>query len=254
MEVASVQTLQFTVSGRRFELSRRLVEDRLAGLAPETIVKHAVKINDVWYPVTQAFEVALGVPRRQFITDTARRHFASLGFEMRGDRKPHAPRHFSRRGGGAGAARGRLEGNPTGEWFCKANIQAVVVAALGAAGWRILSVEDTLSTRRVVDVVAERAGSALGVGVEGFPGRVELDPAPTDEIDLTAPGARAAGWYAEAVLAAMRLRGRRPSWRSVIALPDIPDYRTLYAETAGSLAAASIHVWWVRADGSVSQR
>jgi len=253
MEVASVQTVQFTVSGRRFELSRPLVEDRLAGVAPEPIVKHAVKINDVWYPVIQAFELALAIPRKQFITDTARRHFAALGFEMRGERKPHPPRHFPRRGG-TGAKRGRVDGDGTGEWFGKANVESVVVAALGGLGWRILSVADTVSSRRVVDVVADRAGTAIGLVVEGFPTTPDPDLSWTDGIDPATSGGRPAGWYAATVVAAMRLRGRRPSWRSVIALPDVPCYRTLHKETAGSLAAACIDVWWIRADGSVSQR
>jgi hypothetical protein len=254
MEVASVQTVQFTVSGRRFELSRRLVEDRLGGVAPEPVVKHAVKINDVWYPVIQAFELALGIPRKQFITDTARRHFAALGFEMRGERKPHPPRHLPRRGGGTGAEPGRVDGHGTGEWFGKANVESVVVAALGAAGWRILSVAGAVSSRRVVDVVADRAGTAIGLVVEGFPPTGDPDLSWTDGIDLATSGGRPADWYAAAVVAAMRLRGRRPSWRSVIALPDVSCYRTLHAETAGSLAAACIDVWWIRVDGSVSQR
>jgi hypothetical protein len=49
----------------------------------------------------------------------------------------------------------------------------------------------------------------------------------------------------------MRLRGKEPEWSSVIALPDFPRYRDLYAETSGSLAAAQIAVWWVSADGGV---
>ncbi len=49
----------------------------------------------------------------------------------------------------------------------------------------------------------------------------------------------------------MRLRGKEPQWRSVIALPDFPRYRDLHAETAGSLAAAQIEVWWVDQAGAV---
>lgn len=38
---------------------------------------------------------------------------------------------------------------------------------------------------------------------------------------------------------------REPSWRSVMALPNFPPYRTLHAETVGSVEAAGIDVWWV---------
>ncbi len=49
----------------------------------------------------------------------------------------------------------------------------------------------------------------------------------------------------------MRLRGKEPSWRSVIALPDFSRYRDLYSETQGSLAASQITVWWIDDDGTV---
>ena len=50
----------------------------------------------------------------------------------------------------------------------------------------------------------------------------------------------------------MRLRGKEPAWRSVIAVPAFSRYQDLYAETQGSFAAARIEVWWVDQDGSVS--
>ena len=69
-----------------------MVETRLAGVSPEPIHKGAVKINQTWFPVVQAFERALGVLRSEFITDTARRHLISLGFELRSNRQP-GPAH-----------------------------------------------------------------------------------------------------------------------------------------------------------------
>ncbi len=51
----------------------------------------------------------------------------------------------------------------------------------------------------------------------------------------------------------MRLRGKEPTWRSVIALPDFPRYRDLQAETTGSLAAAQIDVWWLDQAGALHQ-
>jgi len=61
-------------------------------------------------------------------------------------------------------------------------------------------------------------------------------------------------WFAQAVLAAMRLRGKEPGWRSVIALPDFSRYRALHAETRGSLDAAEIEAWWVHESGTVISR
>jgi len=52
----------------------------------------------------------------------------------------------------------------------------------------------------------------------------------------------------------MRLRGKEPAWRSVIALPDFSRYRALHAETRGSLDAAEIEAWWVHESGTVISR
>ena len=249
MGVAQDQTLQFTVKGRRYELSRSVVEGRLTDAVPEPIYKHAVKINGRWFPVTQAFEAALNVPRMHFISDTARRHFAALGFEMRGERTSRiAPVADS-------PDKTALTARPvTDEWFREANVQAAVVTALASAGWRILSVANTATRERGVDVIAQRGGRTVGAEVKGFPSGGDPDPVRAGENKPTAPSTQAGHCYAQAVLAAMRLRSRRPGWRSVIVLPDFPHYRGLFTDTAGSLAAASIDVRWLQRDGRLHQR
>jgi hypothetical protein len=61
---------------------------RLAGVAPDAIRKHAVRVNDIWFPAIHAFAVATGIPRSEFISHTARRHLAALGYEVAGDVEP----------------------------------------------------------------------------------------------------------------------------------------------------------------------
>lgn len=247
------QQIRFTLNGDHYELSRAEVEARLVGVEPESIREHAVLINDTWFPVKQAFEVAVGVARSGFISHTARRHLAALGFEMHGK---IATRDVAR-----SAVPKRETGstpqpsvvNARKEWHTEANVQAAVVTALAAAGWTVRSVANTATKERGVDVIAERAGLTVGVEVKGFPSRTYADPARAGETKPTAPSTQAGHWFAQAILAAMRLRGREPGWRSIIALPDVPRYRKLHAETNNSLGAAQIEVWWVDADGTVSQ-
>ena len=138
-----------------------------------------------------------------------------------------------------------------GEWHTEANVQAALVTALAGEGWRILSVANTATKEHGIDVIASRDGRTVGVEVKGFPSRSYADPARAGEAKRTSPSTQAGHWYSQAVLAAMRLRGKEPSWGSVIALPDFPRYRDLHAETAGSLAAAQIEVWWVDQAGTV---
>lgn len=148
---------------------------------------------------------------------------------------------------------------PSGEWHTEANVQSCLVTALATDGWRILSVANTATKEHGIDVVASRDGQTVGVEVKGFPSRVYADPARAGETKRTSPSTQAGHWFSQAVLAAMRLRGKEPAWRSVIVLPDFPRYRDLHSQTVGPLAAAEIGVWWVdqaggRWDRSRNQR
>ena len=135
------------------------------------------------------------------------------------------------------------------EWHTEANVQASLVTALATDGWRILSVANTATKEHGIDVIASRDGQTVGIEVKGFPSRGYANPARAHEVKRTSPSTQAGHWYSQAVLAAMRLRGKEPTWRSVIALPDFPRYRDLHAETVGSLAAAQIEVWWLDQTG-----
>ncbi len=241
--------MRFTLNGREHELTRDHVDHHLRGVTPEPIRKLAVKIAGTWFPVNQAFEAATGVARASFISHTARRHLAALGYEVTEDLKSRGrapagsedrPTRFAGPRRPATASTGAA-----GEWHSEANVQAALVIALGADGWRIVSVADTATRERGVDVVASRGNLTVGVEVKGFPSRTYADPARAGEAKRTSPSTQASHWFAQAVLAAMRLRAREPRWRSIIALPDFPRYRDLHAETVGSLAAAQIEVWWV---------
>jgi len=53
------------------------------------------------------------------------------------------------------------------------------------------------------------------------------------------------------VLTVLRLRGRHPVDRVVIAFPDFPRYRSLAAETATTLRTVDIEVWFAGESGEV---
>ena len=154
--------------------------------------------------------------------------------------------------GGASSQRESTGATPAVcEWHTEANVQALLVTALATDRWRILSVANTATKEHGIDVIAARDGQTAGIEVKGFPSRAYADPARAGEQKRTSPSTQAGHWYSQAVLAAMRLRGKEPSWRSVIALPDFPRYRDLHAETVGSLAAAGIEVWWIDQRGGL---
>ena len=81
----SRSVVRFTLDGTRYELSRGEVEARLAEATPETIYTHGVRVNEIWFPVLQAFELAIGCARASFNSHTARRHLTALGFDVSGE-------------------------------------------------------------------------------------------------------------------------------------------------------------------------
>jgi hypothetical protein len=239
--------ITFTLSGRRYELTRTDVESRLASVAPDAIRKHTVRVNDIWFP---------GHPglRGGHRDSAVRVHLT----RVRGRRRCRAAHQHPWTGASTASAAGRsldeVSAAPapiSEEWHTEANVQAFLVTALVSDGWRILSVANTATKEHGIDVIAGGDGQAVGVEVKGFPSRGYADPTRSGEVKRTSSSTQAGHWYSQAVLAAMRLRGKEPEWLSVIALPDFPRYRELYAETSGSLAAAQIAVWWLSQDGIV---
>lgn len=167
-----MEQVQFTLNGDRYELSRAMVEARLADVEPESIREHAVQVNGTWFPIKQAFEAAAGVARSEFISHTARRHLAALGFDVRGEitsRNVASVAVPDRGKDSAPVVSSVVDAEK--EWHTEANVQAAVVTALAAAGWMFRSVANTATKERGIDVVAERAGLTVGVEVKGFPSR-----------------------------------------------------------------------------------
>lgn len=141
--------------------------------------------------------------------------------------------------------------SPDPAWLTEAQVQSRVVSHLVTQGWSITSVADTASRQRGIDVVAVRDGQEIGVEVKGYPGRSYADPARKAEAKAAHPSAQASAYFAQAILSALRLRGRRPEMLSVIAVPDVARYRDLAGETAPSLTLTGVEVWMVSEDGVV---
>lgn len=73
---------EFVIGGRRVILDRDTVVERLNGVAPEPVQKHAVDVAGVLYPVVQALEVGSGVPRQLTRSARARDVLSRLGFTL----------------------------------------------------------------------------------------------------------------------------------------------------------------------------
>ncbi len=77
--------MRFRLNGKTVELTATEVQRRLRDVEPEPVRQLGVRVDGRVFPVKQAFEVATGVNRREFVSHTARRHLAALGFELIGE-------------------------------------------------------------------------------------------------------------------------------------------------------------------------
>lgn len=138
-------------------------------------------------------------------------------------------------------------------WHGEAHVQARVVAHLVNGGWQILSVANTATRERGIDIIASKDGATLGVEVKGYPGRQYSAESRRGEAKSAHPSGQAAAYYAQAILSALRQRHQKPNMRSVIALPATDRYETLLAETRDGLATAGVAVWLVDEQGTVTE-
>jgi hypothetical protein len=69
-----------TVSGRRYDLDPRSVQETLQGALPEPIREHYVVINGRRWPPKQVLALVTGLDRADFTTHQARRALTRLGF------------------------------------------------------------------------------------------------------------------------------------------------------------------------------
>jgi hypothetical protein len=74
--------MRFTIKGRSHHLTQESVRESLAGHRPARIQLHWVAVAGLHWPVKQALELSIGLYRADFTTDTARRIFQQLGFQV----------------------------------------------------------------------------------------------------------------------------------------------------------------------------
>jgi hypothetical protein len=132
------------------------------------------------------------------------------------------------------------------------NVQDAIVAHLRGEGWTIVSAADTASQERGIDIVAERAGRRLLVEVKGYPGTTYARGERAGQPKPTNPTLQAKHWLSDALLTTLRTRDKHRGAQVAIGLPDMPRYRTLLGDIAGSLAQLDVLVLLVHDDGSVT--
>lgn len=75
-------SVDFTVAGKRWRLTRDQVLNRLKGVSPGPVRTHVVRVGGVTYAVKEALAAATGLDPLDFNTNQARTWLRRLGFEV----------------------------------------------------------------------------------------------------------------------------------------------------------------------------
>jgi hypothetical protein len=186
--------VRFTVNGRLLELSAEDVRLKLRDVRPEPLHQYAIQIGLAIYPVKQAFEVATGVPRREFTTQVARRVFAALDFELIVDSGQSRVGEILQADVSDVVSSAAATPARDGDWHTEARVQAMLIKYLRREGWEIVRSADTARRERGIDIEATREIETVAIEVKGFPGRNYADPRRAGERKKTQPTTQAKGW------------------------------------------------------------
>ncbi len=76
------ESITFTFRGTQYTLTRAQVVASVDGVTPSGKGSHVAKISGSWYPVNQAFSLAIGVARADCQLLVSRDKLSQLGFEL----------------------------------------------------------------------------------------------------------------------------------------------------------------------------
>jgi hypothetical protein len=137
------------------------------------------------------------------------------------------------------------------EWAWEGNVQNRVAEYLAVNGWLAIRTANTAAREHGPDITAQRDGRRLLVEVKGWPSRTYAtgkragQPKPKEQVS-----AQAAVWFAQGITALIRL-GSKHDALLALALPDMPRYQNLLAESRWALERLDITVYLVTALGTV---
>ncbi len=137
------------------------------------------------------------------------------------------------------------------EWAWEGNVQNRAAEYLAVNGWLAIQTANTAARQHGPDISARRDGQRLLVEVKGWPSRTYAtgkragQPKPKEQAS-----AQAAIWFAQGLTALIRLRSKHDALLA-LALPDMPRYRNLLAESGWALDRLDIMVYLVTAEGAV---
>lgn len=141
--------------------------------------------------------------------------------------------------------------DPYEEWFHEDAVVGLLATFLEENGWLIESKPSARTRERGIDIVASLEDKTLLVEAKGYPSQYYMDARKRGQAKPTPAASQAQQWFSHALLKAMRMAAQHSSSQIAMAFPNMPRYRTLYAEIRSQLTQISLHVYFVGQCGEV---
>lgn len=139
------------------------------------------------------------------------------------------------------------------DWFWEGNVQEKLAKHLENQGFKV-TVTDTLSKSRGVDISAIRNSDMLLVEVKGYPSNKYVDGSKQGQVKKTQPTLQAHHWFSDAFFSVIRRKNKFPKSSVAIGIPEFRRYLDLIEEAKWALEMLSIRIFIVTSNGGIYEK
>ena len=139
------------------------------------------------------------------------------------------------------------------DWFWEGNVQEKLAKHLENQGYKV-TVTDTLSKSRGVDISAQKNLDKMLIEVKGYPSNKYVDGSKQGQVKKTPPTLQAHHWFSDAFVSVIRRKNKFPKSSIAIGLPEFPRYLDLIEEAKWALEKLDIKVFIVPQTGEVYEK
>lgn len=139
------------------------------------------------------------------------------------------------------------------DWFWEGNIQERLAKYLEDKGFTV-TVTDTSSKSRGIDISATRNSDVLLVEVKGYPSNKYMDGSKQGQLKKTPPTLQAHHWFSDVFFSVIRRKNKFPHSNIAIGLPEFSRYLDSIEEAKWAFEKLGIRVFIVKSNGEIYEK
>ena len=136
------------------------------------------------------------------------------------------------------------------DWFWEGNVQDKLAKHFENQGFKV-TVTDTLSKSKGIDISATRNSDTLLIEVKGYPSNKYVDGSKQGLVKKTQPTLQAHHWFSDAFLSVVRRKNKFPNSVIAMGLPEFQRYLDLIEEAKWAFEKLGIRTFIIKSTGEV---